>query len=383
MKKLVVLVIFAFHWLATEQMIAQTDSYNIELFMHTANAEGQTLVFDVTVPIDRPIWNPETRLIETDNFTDPASLTIEGNDTTTLKGWHTDEAERIYDGNPCLQWTYEYKIKVRGKDTELIVETLGFHGWDKDIMYDYNLDKYFYWIRGTKTLGAEITTTLYMRDGPDHLQPTPPQNFHCTNPTAYGQHPQFAWSAPEEPDGVTFYYNIYRDLGAGYRKITANPLTTTEYTDTGIDIIKFGANTAHYYVTAKASESPESEASDIVDIKTNTAEKMVFEQQMPDNQAANFIGSSPTRLLGNYPNPFNPSTTIQYALPNAAPVTLKIYNLKGEVVKTLVNGYQTAQYHRVEWNGDDEAGQKVAAGIYLCQLQSGSYKQTMRLILMK
>lgn len=83
------------------------------------------------------------------------------------------------------------------------------------------------------------------------FQPTPPQNFHCTNPTAYGQHPQFEWETSEEPDDVTFYYNIYRDLGAGYQKITAKPLTAIEYTDTGIEIIKFGANTAHYYVTAK------------------------------------------------------------------------------------------------------------------------------------
>jgi hypothetical protein len=217
----------------------------------------------------------------------------------------------------------------------------------------------------------------------DAFQPTPPQNFRCTNPTAYGRHPHFEWETPEEPDGVTFYYNIYRDLGAGYRKITANPLTATEYTDTGIEIIKFGSNTAHYYVTAKGSESPESDASNIVDIKTNSAEKILPEQETPDNKEANYVEPSQIRLLGNYPNPFNPTTTIRYALPKASYATLKIYNLNGEVVKTLVNGYQTAQYHQVVWNGDNEAGQKVAAGIYLYQLQVGDYQQTMRLILMK
>lgn len=88
-------------------------------------------------------------------------------------------------------------------------------------------------------------------------------------------------------------------------------------------------------------------------------------------------------LMQNYPNPFNPTTTIRYALPEVSHVTLKIYNLRGELVKTLVNGYQAAQNHQVVWNGDNERGQKVAAGIYLYQLQAGDYKQTMRLILLK
>ena len=88
-------------------------------------------------------------------------------------------------------------------------------------------------------------------------------------------------------------------------------------------------------------------------------------------------------LMQNYPNPFNPTTTIRYALPKASHVTLKIYNLRGELVKTLLNGYQAALNHQVTWNGDNEAGQKVAAGIYLYQLQAGNHKQTMRLILLK
>jgi hypothetical protein len=88
-------------------------------------------------------------------------------------------------------------------------------------------------------------------------------------------------------------------------------------------------------------------------------------------------------LSQNYPNPFNPTTTIRYALPKGSHVTLKIYNLRGELVKILVNGYQSAQNHQVTWNGDNESGQKVAAGIYLYQLQAGDYQKTMRLILLK
>ncbi len=88
-------------------------------------------------------------------------------------------------------------------------------------------------------------------------------------------------------------------------------------------------------------------------------------------------------LLQNYPNSFNPTTTIRYALPNASQVILKIYNLIGEVVKTLVNGYQSEQYHQMVWNRENEIGQKSATGIYLYHLLAGVYKQTKRLIIMK
>ena len=88
-------------------------------------------------------------------------------------------------------------------------------------------------------------------------------------------------------------------------------------------------------------------------------------------------------LSQNYPNPFNPRTTIHYALLKAAHVTLKIFNLRGELVKTLVNGYRSAQYHQVIWNGENEAGEKASAGIYLYQLKAGNFQQTKRLVLLK
>jgi hypothetical protein len=88
-------------------------------------------------------------------------------------------------------------------------------------------------------------------------------------------------------------------------------------------------------------------------------------------------------LSQNYPNPFNPTTTIRYALPQASHATLKIFNLQGEVVKTLVNGYQTANHYQVVWNGENESGAKVAAGIYLYQLKTDNYSQIKRMIFIK
>jgi hypothetical protein len=70
----------------------------------------------------------------------------------------------------------------------------------------------------------------------------------------------------------------------------------------------------------------------------------------------------------NYPNPFNPSTYITYSLPEDAFVSLKVYNVLGQEVKTLVSGQQTATSHRVVWDGTDAAGTPVASGMYICRL---------------
>lgn len=297
-----------------------------------------------------------------------------GNDSTgSDHGWNSDNHPP--NQGPFLGRGY-YLISVEGKSATLEVDCYGtyFRG-DICVLYDCSSDVF--------KVGGNKVTEIDLYDDPTGLQPTPPRNFHCTNPTAYGHHPHFTWSVPEEPDGVTFYYNIYRDLGAGYRKITANPLTVTEYIDTGIEIVKFGSNTAHYYVTAKGSESPESDPSDIVAIKTNTAEKMLPRQEMPDNTEANYMEASQIRLLGNHPNPFNSTTMIQYSLPQASHVTLKIFNLHGEVVKTLVAGNQTANHYQVLWHEENEIGEKVASGIYLYQLQTDNYSEIKRVIFIK
>ncbi len=84
-------------------------------------------------------------------------------------------------------------------------------------------------------------------------------------------------------------------------------------------------------------------------------------------------------LSQNYPNPFNPSTTIKYALPAGAPVTLRIYNLLGQVVATLVDGVETAGYKSVEFDAS-----RLPSGIYFYRLQAGSrFAETRKLMVLK
>jgi hypothetical protein len=79
----------------------------------------------------------------------------------------------------------------------------------------------------------------------------------------------------------------------------------------------------------------------------------------------------------NYPNPFNPSTTISYELPIESHVTLRVFDLLGKEVATLVNGVQEPGHKSVQWNAGG-----VASGVYLYRLQAGSYSSTKKLLLL-
>jgi CARDB/FlgD Ig-like domain len=78
------------------------------------------------------------------------------------------------------------------------------------------------------------------------------------------------------------------------------------------------------------------------------------------------------RLEQNYPNPFNAGTLIRYALPQAGPVVMKIYNAAGQEVRTLRNDFQQPGYHQIYWGGLDEQGQPAPSGFYLYRLEAGS-----------
>ena len=90
-----------------------------------------------------------------------------------------------------------------------------------------------------------------------------------------------------------------------------------------------------------------------------------------------------TQLSGNYPNPFNPSTTIRYSVKDPADVRIEIYNLKGQLVKTLVNEQQNTGHYTVIWNGKDSAGRNVGSGVYLYRMQAGTYSSTRKMMLME
>ena len=96
-------------------------------------------------------------------------------------------------------------------------------------------------------------------------------------------------------------------------------------------------------------------------------------------------GALPTRfaLHANYPNPFNPTTSIQFDLPSACHVTLDIFNIAGQKVATIIDRSYEAGIHTVEWNGRSSAGQQAASGIYLYRIVADDFIQTRKMMLLK
>ncbi|HDI83141.1 MAG TPA: T9SS type A sorting domain-containing protein, partial [candidate division WOR-3 bacterium] len=89
-------------------------------------------------------------------------------------------------------------------------------------------------------------------------------------------------------------------------------------------------------------------------------------------------------LMESYPNPFNASTSIKYTLPTRAHIELNIYNIQGQLVRTLLSGEKSPGTHKVNWDGRNERGRNVSSGIYFYQLKmAGGIQKTRKMILLK
>ncbi|MBN2829510.1 MAG: T9SS type A sorting domain-containing protein [Candidatus Cloacimonetes bacterium] len=92
---------------------------------------------------------------------------------------------------------------------------------------------------------------------------------------------------------------------------------------------------------------------------------------------------NPVIQVSNYPNPFNPVTTISYSIPENADLTLEIFNIKGQKIKTLVNSKVIAGEHTIVWNGTDLNNRTVPSGVYFYKLKAGTYTLTKKMALLK
>ena len=97
------------------------------------------------------------------------------------------------------------------------------------------------------------------------------------------------------------------------------------------------------------------------------------------------ITSAPDALfaVSNFPNPFNPATTIKLSLPRNGQVSLKVFNVRGELVKTLVNGQMTAGEHSIIWDGTNDRGAPAASGIYFYETRAGNEMKVGKMALVK
>ncbi|MBN2093256.1 carboxypeptidase regulatory-like domain-containing protein [candidate division KSB1 bacterium] len=184
----------------------------------------------------------------------------------------------------------------------------------------------------------------------------------------------FHWRQAVDPDSDEVHYYIMIDTSA--TNVMRQPMFHLyARLDTSlITNLNLPQNRYFWTVWAGDLKSPLTRCPDIgtltVQLITGTAEN-----------SSEFVDAFDLRQ--NYPNPFNPSTAIEYILPEAAPVSLRIYDTRGNLVKELVNRNQPAGQYRIFWNGENQNGNLVASGRYFCEITSINFRKMIQMIFVK
>ena len=119
------------------------------------------------------------------------------------------------------------------------------------------------------------------------------------------------------------------------------------------------------------------------DVAITEDETTTLDFEMAETVGSQGIIVTATALNGNYPNPFNPVTNIAYSVKESGNVTLEVYNIKGQLVKTLVNDVKETGEFTATWTGTDNSNKSVSSGVYFYKMKSGNYAATKKMILMK
>ncbi len=156
-----------------------------------------------------------------------------------------------------------------------------------------------------------------------------------------------------------------------------------DHPQNGLDSLYAAINVGYCYYKLCTDDG---EAPEDCYVQTETIEELV------DFIATLYIGEEEKKrstsvpesiALSNYPNPFNPTTTIAYSLPECQRVEVSVYNIKGQKVRTLVSDVQDPGVHTVTWDGTDRAEKTVASGVYFCKVESGDNVTVRKMLMIK
>ncbi len=267
--------------------------------------------------------------------------------------------------------------------------------WDCTVpIYDTSLN----WVRDDNNrVLAEISVSAMDNDGVWHydnyyvkLNDPPPLSITISGPTSLGSNETGTFTA--NPSGGSGSYTDYRwwernDEGepepfkAGNTIMAPQPGIWLEIPSfRGKQQITIG-HSWDFSLKCEVTDSFGDKATDIHSVNVGGGFAKAASEEGPAIAAVQI--PEEFVLQSNYPNPFNPSTTIRFGLPEASQVTINIYSLTGEKVKTLVNGAYPAGYHTAQWDGTNEARVKTAAGVYVYELKAGGKRLIKKMILTK
>ncbi len=169
--------------------------------------------------------------------------------------------------------------------------------------------------------------------------------------------------------------------------------TASEIAHTGFNVLRREASeNAYRQINSGLIKSDGSKMYDYVDQNVDVGatyyyklEDVAYNGQRTEHDPITIFVTRPERfdLQQNYPNPFNPKTNIEYQLPEEVRISVKIYNIMGQEVRTLVDEVKKAGYHSIVWNGLDNSGVAVSSGIYYYRMVTGAYVETKKMVLLR
>jgi M6 family metalloprotease-like protein len=170
------------------------------------------------------------------------------------------------------------------------------------------------------------------------------------------------WQAPASAGRNLAGYKVFKNGSSVFSGV----IEATTYTDPNVSE---GSSYSYYVKAVYQNPTALSPASNTINITVNPT----------DTEDLIKV----TRLDGNYPNPFNPSTTVSFSLKSDAKVKLSVYNVKGELVKTLADEEMKAGRHSIIWNGTNLHNKQTAAGIYFLKMSTPDYTSNKKMIMLK
>ena len=187
----------------------------------------------------------------------------------------------------------------------------------------------------------------------------------------------FMWDNPNNIDSLTFKLVFDGDLEFLQSQTINSSFATIQINDVIEQMydLEVGSLTGSWRIeiTNVESETNQNQNGPFQITFINENILNVFDSNLPKNFS----------LKQNYPNPFNPITSIRYDLPEDGLVNITIYDMMGRIVKTLVNSSQTAGFKSVQWNASNDRNEPVSAGLYLYTIQTGDFRQTKKMVLLK
>jgi hypothetical protein len=174
-----------------------------------------------------------------------------------------------------------------------------------------------------------------------------------------------SWTEPYDPVLPAIAYRVYKRFDTGtFQYVTE----TTEQTYTE-NLPLDGAY--QYYVRVR-----------YINVEGSPSDTLSFSVPYVDNDDAQ-NSALVTRLNSNYPNPFNPTTTISFDLAERGRTKLSVYNLRGQLVRTLFNGQKESGRHSVVWDGRDNSNRSVSSGVYFYRLETPKHTSTRKMLMVK